>query len=165
MTRTISLYYFPKGLRYVTPFSIVLGAFLIYLDYRVWGSVLLILSAFILTAKYITIIDLGKKEIIDAFRFFAISVGQEQKRFHKLNRIIITKGNYSQTINTRAQSRQLDWSDYTGTLIYDDIATLDLVTTQDKDKLVNDLKIYATSLTVSIEDSATGRLIFSPSSI
>ncbi|HZY82297.1 MAG TPA: hypothetical protein VFE50_22385 [Cyclobacteriaceae bacterium] len=160
MSHTISLYYFPKGLRYTAPIEILGSIWLWYENYVVWGVILLLVGIFILTAKYITVI--GEHEFSDAFGFFGIKIVTEKKKFKKLNKIVITKGSYSQNINTRSSSRQLDWTDYTGTLIYDDDQSLDLVTTEDKSQLVNELKVYASFLRVSIEDS-TGRLIFSPS--
>jgi hypothetical protein len=160
MTHTISLYYFPKGLRYTAPVLLLLSAWLMYEHRFVWGVLLALISAFILTARYVT--RIAEHEFSDEFAFFGINIVTEKKRFRKLNKIVITKGNYSQNINTRASARQLDWSDYTGTLIYDDTQSLDLVTTQDKHDLVNELKVYASFLKIPIED-ATGALIFSPS--
>jgi hypothetical protein len=159
MTHTISLYYFPKGLRYTSPLILAVAGYLLYDGFRVWGLLLLVVTIFILTAKYITAI--GKNEFTDAFGVFGLAVVTEKKHFSQLNKIVITKGSYSQMVNTRASSRQLDWTDYTGTLIYDGTQSLDLVTTDDKDQLLNELRVYATSLGVAIEDP-TGRQIFSP---
>ena len=160
MTHTIFVFYFPKALRYIARVGIPGSTWLWYENLIVWGVLLLLVAVFILTAKYITVI--GEHDFSDAFGFFGIKVVTEKKRFKKLNKIVITKGSYSQNINTRSSSRQLDWTDYTGTLIYDDTESLDLITIDDKNQLFNELKVYASFLRVGIEDT-TGRLIFSPS--
>jgi len=136
-----------------TAVAIILGAlYLVFLKYLVFGILLILLSIFILTAQYVTIIDAGKKKLIDAFVFYGIRIVTEKSSFAILHKIVITKGKYSQNINTRAMSRQLDWTDYTGTLIYDDTGSLDLLTREDKKELMDALRVYAGALHVGIED-------------
>ena len=154
MTHTISIYYFPKGLRYTTVLLILGACYLIYIDHAVWGVLIALLCVFVLTAQYITIIDVDNKYFVDAFQFYGINMGAERKKFTVLNKIVITKGKYSQNINTRSMSRQLVWTDFTGTLIYDDIGTLDLLTREDKKELVDALRVYASALHVEIEDQS-----------
>ena len=57
-----------------------------------------------------------------------IPLNEEKRNFSVLDRIIITKSNNAQKVNTRAQSRQLNWTDYTATLLIDDNDSLDLLT-------------------------------------
>lgn len=152
MTQKISLYYFPLGLRIAVPVIIAAAGYLIYLDYRVWAIILIFLGLFILTAKYVTIIDLDKKEFADAFEFYWIDFVNERKKFTTINKIVVTKGNYQQKVTSRIQDRQYQWSDYTGTMIYDEIGELALTTRQDKKELLDVLRVYATFLKVEIED-------------
>ncbi len=152
MKHTISIYYFPKGLRYTAVLFIPVAGYLVFIGYPIWAVVVALVTIFIFTAQYVTIIDSANKYLIDAFAFYGINIVTERKRFASLDKIVITKGSYSQSINTRASSRQLDWTDYTGTLIYDDKGTLDLLTREDKKELVIALKVYAGALGVAIED-------------
>lgn len=155
MTHTIKIYYFPKGMRYTSAALLLAALYLMYLGYVVWGVLMWVMIFFILTAQYVTIIDSGSRNFVDAFSFFGIVITTEKRSFTTLDKIIITKGNYSKRITTRSTDRQLDWTDYTGTLIYDDVGELDLVTRQSKAELVEALKVYATALSVGIEDHST----------
>jgi hypothetical protein len=97
---------------------------------------------------------LGEKKYHDYLSFLWIPVNAETNNFNSLDRIIVTKGNHAHTINTRAQSRQLDWSDYTGTLVMDN-GTLDLLTRNNKTELIVGLKEFADFLKIGIEDRTT----------
>jgi hypothetical protein len=157
MSVKISIPYFPLAMRY-TAIALLLGSgWLAYIGYYKVAVVMVILCIFIFTAKYITTIDLNKHEYIDAFGFFGIGLQTEKKTFDKINHIVVTKGHYVHNINTRSSSRTLDWSDYTGTLIYDDTGELTLVTHQDKAALMKTLYVYATALKCEIEDRSVRR--------
>jgi hypothetical protein len=122
----------------------------------IWAGILIILAIIILTTEYVTEIDIEKKQYRDYLSFLAIHLSEERRLFSRIEKIVITKGNYSQTINTRVQSRQLDWLDYTGTLIFD-VGSLDLLTRTDKSQLIIGLKEFAEYCKVGIEDQSTGR--------
>lgn len=155
MTHTIKIFYFPKAMRYSTVAILPAAAWLTYTGHWKWAIILVIIGAFILTAQYITTIDVANKKFIDAFSFFGMPFNTEQTTFKNLDKIVITKGNYSQKVNTRSSLRQYDWSDYTGTLIYDNRGTLDLLTHEDKKVLIEALRVYANALNVPIEDNST----------
>jgi len=157
MIKKIIIPYFPKGMQYATPLIFGLSIYLMITRHWIWGIVVLIPCPFILTTRYVTEIDFETKVYRDYVSLLGMSVSQEIKRFNHIDRIIITKGNYSQTINSRIQSRQMDWSDYTGTLIHDGTGKLDLLTRTDKDELVKELVAYAAFLKVGIEDRTTNR--------
>ncbi len=148
----IKIPYFPKGLKYCTPLLFAGAGFLAWKEHPIWAFVLIFLTLVILTTAYVTIIDTHKKTITDSINVIWIPLGTEFKKFHTTNKIVITKGNYSQTINTRSQSRQLDWSDYTGTLLLDDHDSIDLITDTDKSSLIVRLQLIATELGVPVED-------------
>jgi hypothetical protein len=120
--------------------------------YWIVAVIIVLITIFILTAQFTTVIDTGRKEFIDAFSFYGMSVGKERKQFRELNKIVITKGQYKQNINTRSQSRTLRWTDYTATLIYDNGRILDLVTREDKSDVIVFAKLYSTALGIGIED-------------
>ncbi len=71
-----------------------------------------------------------------------LSLNVEAKSYNELKKIVITKGSYAQTLNSRIQSRQLDWIDFTATLVMDN-GTLDLITRNDKDLLVRGTREFA----------------------
>jgi hypothetical protein len=153
--KKIIIPYFPKGMKYATPVIAGLGIFLMITGHPVWGSLFLLPCPFILTTNYVTEINFDDKVYRDYIVMLGIAMSKEVKRFNHIDRIIITKGNYSQTLNTRVQSRQMNWSDYTGTLIHDGTGRLDLLTRTDKDELVKELVAYAAFLKVGIEDRTT----------
>ena len=143
-------------MKYVTPLVFGAGLYLILLAYLVWGIVLFLLGGIILTTNYVTEIDLGRKKYRDYLSFLGLKLNMESKTFNGLDRIVITRGDYAQTINTRAQSRQLDWVDYTGTLIFDQGESLDLLTRNDKGELLEGLKEFTDFLKVRVEDRTAG---------
>src|SRR5260221_8334969 len=157
MTKKITIPYFPKGLKYTTPLCFVAETYLILLRYPIWGAVLILTGAIIVTTNYVTEINLKEKSYRDYLSLLGLTLNEESKTFNTIDRIIITKGRYSQTINTRVQSRQLDWSDYTGTLILDNDATLNLLTKNDKKELLKGLKEFTDFLKVGIEDRTTNQ--------
>ena len=157
MTKKITIPYFPKGLKYTTPLFFGIGIYLIIMRYPIWGVVLILAGAIILTTYYVTEINLSEKSYRDYLSLLGLTLNEESKKFNKIDKIVITKGNYSQTINTRVQSRQLDWSDYTGTLILDNDDTLDLLTRNDKKELLKGLKEFTDFLKVGVEDRTTSQ--------
>lgn len=150
-SKKISHWYFPVALRFASPVVAGGGVYLIIIGHPVWGSLLILLALIMMTTRYVTQIDPSSKTYDDYLFFLGLPLNREKNSFRQMDRIIITKGNYSQTINTRAQSRQLDWSDYTATLLFDH-GTLDLITMNDKHKLVVYLKELSRFLEVEVED-------------
>ena len=163
MTKKITIPYFPQGIKYVTPLILVGVFYLALINYYGWSVILVLLIGIILTTKYVTEINLNDKKYVDYLSLLWIPLNVETKTFNHLDRIVITKGNHAQTINTtsliiaiRVQSRQLDWSDYTGTLITDN-GTLDLLTRNSKRELMIGLKEFAEFLNVGIEDRTSSQ--------
>lgn len=154
MKSTIS--YFPLGIKLFTPFIFGLALYLGANHYYVWSVVLIVLCLIVLTTNYVTKIDLQQRKYSDYVSMAGIKLSDETGSFQKIDRIFITKGNYTQKINTRVQSRQMDWSDYTATILFDEDNTLDLITRNDKHDLLIELKKMLASLEVDVEDR-TGR--------
>ena len=156
MRKHISIPYFPAGVRFVTPLFFSGGIYLGIIGHFIWGILAFILGIVILNTRYVTEINLKERTYRDFLHFLWIPFNEDTGTFKSIDRIVITKGNYAQTINTRAQSRQLDWSDYTGTLIFDN-STLELLTRNDKRELIMGLKEFAGFLNVGVEDRTTTR--------
>lgn len=144
--------YFPAGMRFVTPVIFAFAIYLYIVGYALWAVVAVLLCGIILTTKYITEISFHKKQYRDYLSFLGIPLHQETQTFKTVNRIVVVKENISQTLNSRIQSRQLDWAQFTGILIYDDVKTLDLLTRSNKRELLIGLKEFANLLQVDIED-------------
>ena len=155
MTKKITIPYFPVGLKYVTPLILGGGLYLIVIGYWIFGVLLAILAAVIFTTHYVTEINLRDKQCKDYLSILGMETNTELKKFNGLDRIVVTKGNYAQTVNTRVQSRQMDWSDYTATLVFDNQDTLDLLTHTDKRELLKRLKEFTDFLQVGAEDHTT----------
>ncbi len=136
MIKNISLPYFPTGVKLTTPLLFGGAIYFAVAGLPFWGLAAMIAGIIILTTQYITEINLLDKTYQDHLSFLWMPSNMGSKRFDTLDRIIITKGNYSQMINTRIRSGQLDWPDYTGTLISDN-GTLDLLTRNYKKELIN----------------------------
>ncbi|MEI9918512.1 MAG: hypothetical protein WDO14_06890 [Bacteroidota bacterium] len=155
MLLTINLFYFPAGLRYATPVFFLFGLYILYVGYWIATIAIIVISIFILTAQNVTVIDLKRKQFSEAFAFFWIPLVKERKQFSQLHKIVITKESYAQTVNTRAQSRTVRWSDYTATLLYDDNKELALITRDDKADVIQFALLYSKSLNVAMEDFGT----------
>ena len=151
MVKKIVIPYFPKGMKYATPLLFGAGGYLFFIEYPIWALLLIVLGIIVLTTHYVTEINLGDKSYDDYLLFLWIPLNRDKKRFRFVDRIVVSRGNYSQTINTRIQSRQMDWTDYTGTLILDN-GKLDLVTHTNKKELLHSLKEFSDFLKVDVED-------------
>lgn len=150
MKKRIITAYFPVGLKYCTPLLFV-GALLL-MDHPVWAVILVLAGIIILTTHYGTEIDLEEKTYQDHTSFLWIKFNPETGQFKQVEKIVITKGNYAQAVRTRVQSRTMAWSDYTGTLIFAEDHTLDLLTDTDKKVLIKKLKEFAVFLSIQVED-------------
>lgn len=152
MTKKIVVPYFPTGLKFVTPVLFGVGGYLLIENHPVWAIVLVLSGIIILTTRYVTEIRLAEKVCYDYLSFLGMKVNNDVRKFNHPVKIVIVKENYSQTINTRVQSRQLDWSDYTGRLLFDNAEPLDLLTDTSKRSLLIGLKPFSDFLQVDVED-------------
>jgi hypothetical protein len=144
--------YFPPAWKYSTP-VLLYGAYKVYtLGYPIWTLVLIIFTAMIFTSKYVTLIDNDKKICLDYLTILFIKFNKEAKKYQAIDRVVITKGRYVKQLNSRISSRTLKWEDYTGTLLFDDNSTLELLTHDDPKKLIESIRVIAAMLNVGIED-------------
>ena len=144
-------------MRYASPLFVGAGAYLWTIGFPVWGAVLVILAIIITTTRYITEINLDEKEYRDYLSLLWIPLNDERTRFKKVEKIVITKDNHSQMLNSRSRSRQIDWSSFTGTLITDGNRALTLITRTDKKELINALREFVDLLNVELEDQTTSK--------
>lgn len=157
MKKRVTIPYFHTGMKWVTPFMFGGCVFLAVNGYYLWAVLLVIAAFVILSTAYVTEINLAEKRYKDYITILGISVNEEKYSFTTLEKIVVTKGDYSQNINTRVQSRQLNWSDYTGTLVMDSNKTLDLLTRNEKRELLTGLKDFSKFLNVGVEDLTTSQ--------
>ena len=155
MTKKVIIPYFPRGMKLLSPLFFGVGVYLSVISHPLWGAILVMFGVLILTTNYVTEIDLGKKMYRDYLWMLGLRMNEDYQKFASLDRIVITKGSYSQAINTRVQSRQMDWSDYTGTLLLDN-DSLDLLTKADKKELIKGIKEFSDFLQVDVEDRTMG---------
>jgi hypothetical protein len=157
MTKQITNSYFPKGLKYFTPLAFVGGIYLLVLHEPFWGALFILLGIIILTTKYVTKISLIEKKYEDYLSLLGLKLNYDSKKFKKVDRIVITKGSFSQNvIQPRYKDRPIKWSTYTGTLIFDN-DTLDLLATNNKKDLLHKLKKFTTFLQIGVEDRTTNQ--------
>jgi hypothetical protein len=149
--------YFPSGLKYAAPFILGVGIYLWTIGYPGWTITTTFLAIILMTTNYVTEISLEKKEYRDYLSFLGIPVEEETSRFNVIEKIIIRKENHAQMLNTRSRSRQIDWQSFTGTLLFDENKSLDLLTKTDKKELIKGLKAFSIYLKVDVEDRTTSR--------
>jgi len=157
MTRKIKISYFSNAFKFIVG-PLLLGAaiYLAFDEYFAWVAIFLLVVVMIFTTNYVTEINLEQKIYRDYLYFLGLDLNEEARTFDKLEKIVITKGTYSQNINTRSRSTRLDWSDYTGTLLHDGNESLNLLTRNDKEELLKGLKEFAQYLSVDVEDRTVG---------
>lgn len=155
MMRKIKIPYFPAALRYAVPLPSAFAVYLLANEFVIWACAIALLSIILLTTNYVTEINVHKKECRDFLSFLGMPLQVETLKFQKVNKIVITKERHSQMANTRSRSRQLDWSTFTGTVLFDERRILTLLTRTDKKDLIISLKDFADLLNVNIEDHTT----------
>jgi hypothetical protein len=152
MTKKIIIPYFPIGLKYATPLFFGVGIYLLFKGYYILASISILSAIIILTTYYITEISMEHKRYVDYISLAGLRLGVESTTFNRLDRIVITKGNNSQQVNSQLHFRTMEWTEYTATLLFDNRKTLDLITNMDKSKLVKGIRQFAAFLEVRIED-------------
>ncbi|HYG20472.1 MAG TPA: hypothetical protein VD816_16145 [Ohtaekwangia sp.] len=154
MSKKVTTPYFPQSLKYSTPLIFIAGLYLLW-DHPVWGTLLLLLGVVILTTHYATAINLTTKTYTDYLFLLGMKLNAESGKFQRLNKIVITKGTFTQTANTIIRSRTFEYTDFTGTLIFWGDHKLELLTDIRKKTLIRRLKPFAKFLDVGIEDRTT----------
>src|SRR5688572_19406562 len=105
MIKKILIPYFPKGIKYCTP-SLAIGAIYLFLaGHPNWAVVCLFIGLIVLTTNYVTKINLQLKKYDDYLSFLWMPFNNESRKYISIDRIIITKGNNSQMLNSQSRSR------------------------------------------------------------
>ena len=159
MTKKIVIPYFPKGMKYCTPAFFGLAVFLSIKGLIVIGVLLVLFIILILTTNNVTEISMEQKRYWDYISMMGVKLNVETTSFSYLDRIIVTKSNQISRVNSRIQSRTLQWNEYTATLLFDHQKTLDLITLTDKRELMQGLQAFAAFLQVPIEDRTIDKTI------
>jgi hypothetical protein len=150
--KKITTPYFPKGFKFAAPLVLVGGLYLTYIKHEIWGSFFILAGIIILTTHYATQINLVGKRYHDYLFFLGLRLNSESGTFRSIEKIVITKGDYEETITTMIQSRDIEFSDYTGTIVFSGNHKLDLLTDMDKKRLLKRIKEFAVFLKVGVED-------------
>lgn len=155
MTKKIVIPYFPKGMKWSTPVLFGLAVFLSIKGLIVVGVLIIPVILLILTTNYVTEISMEQKRYWDYISLLGIKWNVETTSFTYLNRIIVTKENNAKRVNSRLQSRTMQWTSFTATLLFDHQKTLDIITLTDKRELMEGLQAFAAFLQVPVEDRTT----------
>lgn len=153
--KKISTPYFPKGFKFASPIVMAGSLYLIYLKHEIWGSFFLLTSIIFLTTHYATVINLVNKTYRDYLFFLGFRLNSEKGTFNHIEKIVITRGDYQETFTTMINSKDVEFSDFTGTLVFNGSHRLDLLTDMDKKRLIKRLKEFAVFLKVGVEDRTT----------
>lgn len=152
--------YFPAELKYGAVLAVGAGIYLAWSGHLIWGVVLAVLALILFSTEYVTEFDSAGRTITDYIRCLWIPFNREVIRYGAIDKIVITKGRFAQTINTRAQSRQLDWVAFTAVLIFQNNDPFDLLTKNRKRDLLLGIRDVASYLQADVEDLTTSRSYF-----
>jgi hypothetical protein len=155
--KKITTPYFPKGFKWAAPLVLAGALYLIYIKHEVWGAFFMLAGIIILTTHYATAINLVNKTYRDYLFFLGFRLNAESGTFRQIDKIIITTEHHEETITTMIQSRDIQFNDYTGVLVFDGNHRLELLTDMDKKRLLKRLKEFALFLKVGVEDRTTAR--------
>ena len=154
--KKILIPYFPLGIKISSLLLVGMAGYLVTINNYAWAVILILLTVIIFTTNYVTEINISEKVCRDYLSFLTIPFQEDVIKFSKIDKLIITKANHSQMLNTRSRSRQLDWASFTGSLVLDDNQkSLDLLTRNDRTELIKGLKEFSSFLQVDIEDHTT----------
>lgn len=156
MIRKIKVPYFPKEFKWATPLIFIGTIELLLTAHYFWAGLTVFAAVAILTTHYVTTIDLTKCIYEDYLSIIGLKINWESNHFNEVLKIVITKSRNAQRLNSRIQSRQLNWSDYTAKLIFDN-GVLDMVTRNSKSELLAELRELTDFLNVEVEDHTTGQ--------
>ena len=151
MTKKIVTPYFSTGMKFFAGIVFLVGFSISFANHPILGIVIMVACVLAVTINYVTEIDLDKKYYSDYLSIAGMKVNDETRSFTAIHQIMITKGNYSQKVQTRVQSRQVNWSEYTATLLFDD-DKLDILTRREKRELLLEIKPLVEFLNVGVED-------------
>jgi hypothetical protein len=82
---------------------------------------------------------------------------KDEIRYGAIDKIIIVKAAFAQTVNTRVQSRQMDWKEFTARILFDQNDPFDLLTKRKKHDLLLAIKELTLFLKVDLEDLSTSQ--------
>jgi hypothetical protein len=148
--------YFPSGFRYATILMLAGALFLFAGGHWIWGSVLVVVSVIILTSRYVTEIHTEAKRYDEHISVMGIRFSPESTAFERLNKIVVTKQNFTQTMNSRVQSAQHRYSMFTATLLHDASGRLELISKRDREEVLKEARELGGAIGVPVDDRTVG---------
>ncbi|MEO1053109.1 MAG: hypothetical protein AAFX87_20915 [Bacteroidota bacterium] len=159
MIHKVSTPYFARALQFVSPVLIIFGGYQLWLASYILGAILILLGLVLITTRYITAIDIKKKQIEDYLEVLTFKANHEVFKFSNIEKIIITKEDKSYRDGSLSRDRVVTFDQLTGTLVYDGGQTFELLTKLDRDALIDKMREFAKFLNTYIEDHTTGKPI------
>lgn len=142
--------YFPFQINLVAILLIVAGV-LVGLE-SIWLSVtLLIIGLIIFTAAYKVDINLEKKTFREYLFVAGFKIG-DMKKYSTLDEIFIRSHSFSQTVNSRAQTRTFQSLMYRGFVKFSDQDKVLVAESQFKNKVINKLEKVSRTFNLQISD-------------
>ncbi len=152
MEKSISIFYFPKAIRLLAGLGMLTSIYFLFQQQLFIAAGLFLAGAFVLTARYVTSVNINHKVIQDYFTFCGIKSSKEEISYSVLEKIAITKQQKGYTANSRSRERQVKWSQFDAHLIYDDQKSFKLLTENSKSELLKNLTSLIAFLGLQVED-------------
>ena len=149
--------YFPMELKYGSVLFVLGGIYLAFTGHIIWGPVLILSGLILFSTEYVTEFDVESRQITDFLSCCWLRFNKDEIRYSRIDKIVIVKATFAQTVNTRAQSRQLDWSEFTARILFDQNDPFDLLTRNRKHDLLLAIKEVALFLKADVEDLTTNQ--------
>jgi hypothetical protein len=129
------------------------GALFLFAEgHWILGGVLLVVSVIILTSRYVTEIRTEAKRYDEHISVMGIRFSPESTAFERLNKIMVTKQNFTQTMNSRVQSAQHRYAMFTATLLHDASGKLELISKSDREEVLKEARALSGALGVPVDD-------------
>jgi hypothetical protein len=160
MRKKLNSPYFPQELKYGSVLFLVGGIYLAITGHLVWGPGLIVLGLILFSTEYVTEFDVQSRRITDYLSCCWLRFNKDEIRYGAIDKIIIVKSTFAQTINTRVQSRQMDWKEFTARILFDQNDPFDLLTKRTKHDLLLAIKELTLFLKVDVEDLTTSQPYF-----
>ncbi|MEQ9403750.1 MAG: hypothetical protein RIM99_09210 [Cyclobacteriaceae bacterium] len=147
-------YYFSDSTRWMLLLAFTgWSVYLLFWTSSQWFiAVLVVLSVFFFSTKYVTEIDTNNNVIRDLFYVFFVRSGK-YIRYKELHSIRIDKTRVDHQVRSRASDRRFNFSSYTGTLLYDKYKSLELTTKTEYEWFGSEMKRLSEELQIPIQRS------------
>ena len=144
--------YFSDTLKWTITIGSASGTlYILYMASYLWIIFILLLITLIsFSTKYVMVVDIEKKRIIDSFYFLWIRTKSDEIKFDTLNCIRIDKQRHIYNASTRSRDRQADFNEYIATLEYDRDKSVELERKMEYQSIAEEMKNMAGQLGIPI---------------